>query len=85
MENAFFIKKREKVYENKTIKEILLEMCSYSDAATMSGKKDLLVNIGGFLALNDDAIFEEARNMVVIYEGLDTYGGLAGRVRPRDD
>jgi len=79
MENAFFIKKREKGYENKTIKEILLEMCSYSDAATMSGKKDLLVNIGGFLALNDDAIFEEARNMVVIYEGLHTYGGLAGR------
>ncbi|MDP1677733.1 MAG: tyrosine phenol-lyase [Bacteroidota bacterium] len=79
MENAFFIKKREKGYENKTIKEILLEMCSYSDAATMSGKKDLLVNIGGFLAINDDAIFEEARNMVVIYEGLHTYGGLAGR------
>jgi tyrosine phenol-lyase len=79
MENAFFIKKREKGYENKTIKEILLEMCSYSDAATMSGKKDLLVNIGGFLALNDDTIFEEARNMVVIYEGLHTYGGLAGR------
>ncbi len=79
MENAFFIKKREKAYENKTIKEILLQMCSYSDAATMSGKKDLLVNIGGFLALNDDSIFEEARNMVVIYEGLHTYGGLAGR------
>lgn len=79
MENAFFIKKREKRFENKTIKEILLEMCSYSDAATMSGKKDLLVNIGGFLAINDDTIFEEARNMVVIYEGLHTYGGLAGR------
>jgi tyrosine phenol-lyase len=79
MENAYFIKKREKNYENKTIKEILHEMCSYSDAATMSGKKDLLVNIGGFLALNDDDVFEEARNMVVVYEGLHTYGGLAGR------
>jgi tyrosine phenol-lyase len=54
-------------------------MCSYSDAATMSGKKDLLVNIGGFLALNEWDVFEEARNMVVVYEGLHTYGGLAGR------
>jgi tyrosine phenol-lyase len=79
MENAFFIKQRETEFANNTIKEILLEMCSYSDAATMSGKKDLLVNIGGFLALNDDELFEEARNMVVIYEGLHTYGGLAGR------
>jgi tyrosine phenol-lyase len=79
MENAFFIKQRETEFANNTIKEILLEMCSYSDAATMSGKKDLLVNIGGFLALNDDDLFEEARNMVVIYEGLHTYGGLAGR------
>ncbi|MBI2429810.1 MAG: tyrosine phenol-lyase [Ignavibacteriales bacterium] len=79
MENAYFIKRREKEYEHKSVKEILHEMCSYSDAATMSGKKDLLVNIGGFLALNDSDIFEEARNMVVIYEGLHTYGGLAGR------
>lgn len=79
MENAFFIKKREKGYKNKSIKEILRELCSYSDAATMSGKKDLLVNIGGFLALNDFEVFEEARNMVVVYEGLHTYGGLAGR------
>jgi tyrosine phenol-lyase len=79
MENAYFIKKREKGYEQKSVKEILLELCSYSDAATMSGKKDLLVNIGGFLALNDYDVFEEARNMVVVYEGLHTYGGLAGR------
>ncbi len=79
MENAFFIKQREAEFAKNTIKEILLELCSYSDGATMSGKKDLLVNIGGFLALNDDELFEEARNMVVIYEGLHTYGGLAGR------
>jgi len=79
MENAYFIKKRETGYEQKSVKEILHEMCSYSDAATMSGKKDLLVNIGGFLAVNDYNVFEEARNMVVVYEGLHTYGGLAGR------
>jgi tyrosine phenol-lyase len=79
VENAYFIKTRENGYQNKTIAEILLEMCSYSDAATMSGKKDCLVNIGGFLALNEIDIFEEARNMVVVYEGLHTYGGLAGR------
>lgn len=79
IENAYFIKTREDGYQNKTIDEILKEMCSYTDGATMSGKKDLLVNMGGFLALNDYEIFEEARNMVVIYEGLHTYGGLAGR------
>ena len=79
VENAYFIKVREKGYEKKTIAEILKEMCSFSDGATMSGKKDLLVNIGGFLALNDYSIFEEARNMVVVYEGLHTYGGMAGR------
>ena len=79
VENAYFIKVREKRYEKKSIAEILKEMCSYSDGATMSGKKDLLVNIGGFLALNDYTVFEEARNMVVVYEGLHTYGGMAGR------
>ena len=79
VENAYFIKVREKGYENKSIADILKEMCSYTDGATMSGKKDLLVNIGGFLALNDYAVFEEARNMVVVYEGLHTYGGMAGR------
>jgi tyrosine phenol-lyase len=78
-ENAYFIKIREQGYETKTLAEILREMCSYSDGCTMSGKKDLLVNIGGFLAINDQEIFEEARNMVVVYEGLHTYGGLAGR------
>ncbi len=79
IENAYFIKVREKGYAHKSLKEILLEMCSYTDGATMSGKKDLLVNIGGFLALNEWDVFEEARNMVVVYEGLHTYGGLAGR------
>ncbi|HTP12239.1 MAG TPA: tyrosine phenol-lyase [Bacteroidota bacterium] len=79
VENAYFVKVREKSCRNKSIAEILKELCSYSDACTMSGKKDLLVNIGGFLALNDYDIFEEARNMVVVYEGLHTYGGLAGR------
>jgi tyrosine phenol-lyase len=79
VENAYFVKVREKGYENTTIADILHKQCSYSDACTMSGKKDLLVNIGGFLALNDYDVFEEARNMVVVYEGLHTYGGLAGR------
>ena len=81
VENAYFIKVREKGFEKKSIAEILLEMCSYSDGCTMSGKKDLLVNIGGFLALaeHEREVFEEARNMVVVYEGLHTYGGLAGR------
>ena len=79
VENAYFIKKRERGYENASIEAILKEMCSYTDGATMSGKKDLLVNIGGFLALNDYSVFEEARNMVVVYEGLHTYGGMAGR------
>lgn len=79
IENAYFIKMREKGFEDKTVEQILLEMCSYTDGCTMSGKKDLMVNIGGFLAINDWDVFEEARNMVVLYEGLHTYGGLAGR------
>ncbi len=79
VENAYFIKVREEGYRDRSIADILREICSYSDGATMSGKKDCLVNIGGFLALNEWDVFEEARNMVVIYEGLHTYGGLAGR------
>ena len=79
VENAYFIKTREKGFGDKSIAAILKEICSYSDGCTMSGKKDLLVNIGGFLAVNDTDIFEEARNMVVVYEGLHTYGGMAGR------
>jgi tyrosine phenol-lyase len=78
-ENAYFIKLREKGYENTPIKNIIKEICSYTDGATMSAKKDALVNIGGFLAINDWDVFEEARNLVVVYEGLHTYGGLAGR------
>ena len=58
--------------------EILKEVCSYTDSCTMSAKKDALVNIGGWLATNDEGLYEEARNMVVVYEGLHTYGGLAG-------
>ena len=78
-ENAYFIKMREKGYENKTIATILKEICSYFDGLWVSAKKDLMVNIGGFLATHDKRVFEEARNMVVVYEGLHTYGGLAGR------
>ncbi|HPI73324.1 MAG TPA: tyrosine phenol-lyase [bacterium] len=78
-ENAYFIKEREPGYGDKSIQEIVKEICSLTDGATMSAKKDALVNIGGFLAINDWEVFEEARNLVVVYEGLHTYGGLAGR------
>jgi tyrosine phenol-lyase len=78
-ENAYFIQQREKGYQNVPVRDIVKEICSYTDGATMSAKKDALVNIGGFLAVNDWDVFEEARNMVVVYEGLHTYGGLAGR------
>ena len=78
-ENAWFIQQREKGYAKKSVQEIVLETCSLTDGGTMSAKKDAMVNIGGFLAVNDWDIFEEARNMVVVYEGLHTYGGLAGR------
>ena len=78
-ENAFFIQRNEEGYSEKSVSEIVLEICSLTDGATMSAKKDALVNIGGFLAMNDFDIYEEARNLVVVYEGLHTYGGLAGR------
>ena len=78
-ENAWFIQQREKGYAKKSVQEIVLETCSLTDGGTMSAKKDAMVNIGGFLAVNDWDVFEEARNMVVVYEGLHTYGGLAGR------
>ena len=79
VENAFFIQEREAGYADKTIAAILREFCSHTDGAWMSAKKDSLVNIGGWLALNDRELFEEARNLVVVFEGLHTYGGLAGR------
>jgi tyrosine phenol-lyase len=79
MENSYFIQEREEGYSGKSIAEILTEFCSYTDAAWMSAKKDNLVNIGGWLAVNDWTLFEELRNLVVVYEGLHTYGGLAGR------
>ncbi len=79
IENAYFIQQREAGYKDKKVAEILKEYCSYTDSCTMSAKKDTLVNIGGWLATNDEELFEEARNMVVVYEGLHTYGGLAGR------
>lgn len=78
-ENSAFIQEREEGYTDKSIKDILKEFCSYTDGAWMSAKKDHLVNIGGWLAVNDEDVFDKARNMVVIYEGLHTYGGMAGR------
>ena len=78
-ENAYFIKMKEPGYADKPVADIVREICDLTDGATMSAKKDALVNIGGFLAINDYEIFEEARNLVVVYEGLHTYGGLAGR------
>ena len=78
-ENAFFIQEREEGYAHKSVREILKEFCSYTDGAWMSAKKDSLVNIGGWLAVNDANVFDKARNLVVIYEGLHTYGGMAGR------
>lgn len=79
VENAYFIQQREAGYRHKKVAEILKEYCSYTDSCTMSAKKDTLVNIGGWLATNDAGLYDEARNLVVVYEGLHTYGGLAGR------
>lgn len=79
VENAYFIKEREEGYANVSIKDIVHEMFSYADGCTMSGKKDCLVNIGGFLCMNDEEIFLEAKELVVVFEGMPSYGGIAGR------
>lgn len=79
VENAFFIKEREEGYATVPVRSILKEMMSLFDGCTMSAKKDCLVNIGGFLAMNDESILQAAREQVVIFEGMPTYGGLAGR------
>jgi len=79
MENAWFIREREEGYGDKPVRDILREICDLTDGCTMSAKKDALVNIGGFFACNDDELFAKAQNLVVVYEGLHTYGGMAGR------
>lgn len=79
VENAYYIKEQEPGFEHKSIKEIVREMFSYADGCTMSGKKDGIVNIGGFLCMNDDELFTQAKELVVVYEGMPSYGGMAGR------
>ncbi|SQB36743.1 tyrosine phenol-lyase [Clostridium cochlearium] len=79
VENAYFIKEQEEGYADVSIKDIVHEMFSYSDGATMSGKKDGIVNIGGFLAINDEELFGKAKEIVVVYEGMPSYGGMTGR------
>ncbi len=79
VENAFFIKEREEGFADRPVREIVHEMMTYFDGCTMSGKKDCLVNIGGFLAVRDESVFQRACELVVLYEGMPSYGGMAGR------
>lgn len=79
VENAYLIKEREPGHAGRSVREILKEMMSYGDGCTMSGKKDCMVNIGGFLAMNDPELYQSATQLVVLYEGMPSYGGLAGR------
>lgn len=78
-ENAYFIKLREKGYENKPMLEIVKEIFSYADGCTMSAKKDAFANIGGFIAMNNENLYNTCKNLLIITEGFETYGGLAGR------
>jgi len=79
VENAYFIQQREPGWGTKSVAQILRAICAHADGCTMSAKKDSLTNIGGFLATNSRKLYEEACNLVVVFEGLHTYGGLAGR------
>ncbi|MCL2063059.1 MAG: tryptophanase [Candidatus Cloacimonetes bacterium] len=78
-ENAYFIKQRDPGFENKSIKEIVKEMFSYADGMTMSAKKDAIINMGGFIALNSEALYRECCTFNIIFEGYITYGGMSGR------
>ena len=78
-ENAYFIKTREDGYKDKTIKEIVKEMFSYADAMTMSSKKDAIVNMGGFIAMQDHELWKQASVFNIMFEGFITYGGMSGR------
>lgn len=79
VENSYFIQQREAGYADLNVAHILKEFCDLSDGCTMSGKKDAMVNIGGWVALRDAALYEELCNLAVVYEGLHTYGGMSGR------
>ena len=78
-ENAWFISQREAGYQNKTIREIVLEMYAYADGMTMSSKKDGIVNIGGFIATRRKEWYDQACTFNIMFEGFVTYGGMAGR------